>query len=60
MRKRSERFRVTKESAIADSPPFNWQRLLTVYGAIALGTLLVLNGGYLFGAAFILWGISDF
>jgi hypothetical protein len=31
-----------------------------VYGAIALGTLLVLNGGYLFGAAFILWGIADF
>ena len=60
MSKPTQRFRVTKESAIVESSPFNWQRLLTVYGAIALGTLLVLNGGYLFGAAFILWGISDF
>jgi hypothetical protein len=60
MSKPTQRFRVAKESAIAESSRFNWQRLLTVYGAIALGTLLVLNRGYLFGAAFILWGISDF
>ncbi len=60
MRKRTERFTVAKESAVAESPSLNWQRLLTVYGAIALGTLLVLNGGYLIGAAFILWGVADF
>ena len=55
-----EHFTVTQPSAAEEKEHLDWGRLLSVYGAVALGIGLVLSDHYLVGAALIIWGAADY
>ena len=55
-----ERFTVAQQSAAEEKEHLDWGRLLSVYGAVALGIGLVLSDHYLVGTALIIWGAADY
>ena len=55
-----ERFTVAQPSAVEDKGHLDWGRLLSVYGAVALGIGLVLSDHYVVGIALIIWGAADY
>ena len=55
-----ERFTVARQSAAEEKEHLDWGRLLSVYGAVALGIGLVLSDHHLVGAALIIWGAADY
>ncbi len=55
-----ERFTVAQPSTAEDKQHLDWGRLLSVYGAVALGIGLVLSDHYLVGTALIIWDAADY